>query len=92
MATSIRPELLARFGNDADALEWARGVVQESVDFLEEAMALPQASDGFKHLAGWTANYMKDQLIGGHGEISVRQPLGRFDARLAADPAADPER
>lgn len=83
MADRIRPELLARFGNDPDALEWARGVVQESIDLLEAAVALPQAGVEFKRLAGWTVTWMRDQLTGSAGE---RGCVGRFDARLAADP------
>lgn len=80
MATRIRPELLARFGNDPDALEWARGVVQESIDLLEEAAAMPKAGPEFKRLAKWTVMWMRDQLTGTPGE---RGSVGRFDARLA---------
>lgn len=86
MAERIRPELLTRFGNDPDALEWARGVVQQSIDFLEEAMALPQARDGFKQVAGWAATWMRDQFIGTPGE---RGCVGRFDARLAVPLGAE---
>ena len=92
MAASIRPELLARFGNAPDALEWARGVVQEAIDLVAAIVDLPQADPQMRKIAAWTASYMKDQLVGGHGEISPHQPLGRFDARLAADRAATPER
>lgn len=77
---TVRPELLARFGDDPDALEWARSIVQESIDALEEAAALPQAGPEFKRLAKWTATWMRDQLTGGPGE---RGCVGRFDARLA---------
>lgn len=77
---TVRPELLARFGDDPDALEWARSIVQESIDALEEAAALPQAGPEFKRLAKWTVTWMRDQLTGGPGE---RGCVGRFDARLA---------
>lgn len=72
--------MLARFGDDPDALEWARSIVQESIDALEEAAALPQAGPEFKRLAKWTVTWMRDQLTGGPGE---RGCVGRFDARLA---------
>jgi hypothetical protein len=80
MADPIRPELLARFGNDPDALEWARGVVQESIDLLEGAADLPQAGPEFRRLARWTVTWMRDQFTGSPGE---RGCVGRFDARLA---------
>lgn len=75
----IRPELQARFGDDADALEWARGHVQAQIDWLKEASGLPQASPGFAHLATWCAEFMRDVFIGN------RIAYGAFDERLARE-------
>lgn len=73
----IRPELQARFGDDPEALEWARGHVQAQIDWLKEASRLPQASAGFVHIATWCAEFMRDTLIGN------RLGHGAFDERLA---------
>ena len=78
----IRPELQARFGNDADALEWARSHVQAQIDFLREASKLPQAREGFIQIATWCADFIRDTLI------SNRLGYGAFDARFGA-PAAE---
>lgn len=88
MASRIRPKLLERFGNDADALEWARGVVQESLDVLEAALAMPEATYDMKNLGGFTVKWLREQFIGtpGHPGIDPGACLGRFDARLAAEP------
>lgn len=76
--TEIRPELQARFGNDPDALEWARGHVQKQIDWLDEAAALPQASPEFVRLATWCAGFMRDAFMGN------RLTYGAFDAGFAA--------
>lgn len=81
MTAEIRPELLARFGDDPDALEWARWHVQQQIDFLDEAAALPQAGPAFAHLAGWCADFMRTTLIGVPGE---RGSEGAFDTRFAS--------
>ena len=81
--TAIRPELQARFGNDPDALEWARTHVQTQIDWLNEAAALPQAGDGFVQLATWCANFMRGQFIGTPGE---RGTWGYFDERFGVKP------
>ena len=73
----IRPELLARFGADPDALEWARWHVQQEIDVLSAAADLPQASPGFAHTVRFTATWLRDNLIGSPGCV------GRFDARNA---------
>lgn len=78
MAELLRPELAGRFGNDPDALEWARWHVQKQIDWLNEAAALPQASDGFAQIATWCAGFMRDTLIGN------RLGHGAFDERFAA--------
>lgn len=83
---NVRPELQARFGNDPDALEWARGHVQGIVDWLDEAAALPQAGPEFVRVANWAASIIRDTLIGTPGE---RGTYGAFDARFA--PAANAE-
>lgn len=75
----IRPELQARFGSDPDALEWARGHVQERIDWLKEASALPQASPGFAHIATWCAEFMRDVFIGNRGGY------GAFDERFGRE-------
>ncbi len=80
MADPIRPELLARFGNDPDALEWARWHVQDKIDWLNEAAGLAAAGPEFAHIATWCAGFMRDTLIGTPGE---RGTTGAFDARLA---------
>lgn len=80
MANRIRPELLARFGNDPDALEWARGHVQAQIDWLNEASRLPQAGPEFIRIATWCAGFMRDTLVGTPGE---RGTHGAFDARFA---------
>lgn len=77
----IRPELLARFGDDPDALEWARWHVQTQIDWLNEAAGLPQASPAFVHLAKWCADFMRMTLIGVPGE---RGTTGAFGARFAS--------
>lgn len=82
-----RPELLARFGDDPDVLEWARWHVQQQIDFLDEAAALPQAGPAFVHLAGWCADFMRTTLIGVPGE---RGSTGAFDARFASARHAAP--
>ena len=89
---TVRPELLARFGDDPDALEWARGIVQESIDLLNEALAMPAATPEMKHVGGFAVKWMREQFIGVPGEIG--QPgasVGRFDARLAATPTTPGE-
>lgn len=73
----VRPELQARFGNDPDALEWARGHVQAQIDWLREVGGLPQASPGFMHMATWCAEFLRDTLIGN------RIGYGAFDERFA---------
>lgn len=83
--TEMRPELQARFGNDPDALEWARGHVQAQIDWLKEASRLPQASPGFVHIATWCAEFMRDVFIGN------RVGYGAFDERLARKEKGDDE-
>ncbi len=85
MAERIRPELLARFGNDPDALEWARGVIQQSVDLLEAAIAMPGATPEMRNIGGFTVKWMREQFIGTPGRpgIDPGASLGRFDARCA---------
>lgn len=75
----IRPELQARFGDDPDALEWARGHVLVQIDLLREASGLPQASPGFVHIATWCAEFLRDTLIGN------RVGYGAFDERFARE-------
>lgn len=75
----IRPELQARFGDDPDALEWARGHVLAQIDWLKEAAALPQSSPGFVRIATWCAEFMRDTLIGN------RLGYGAFDERFARE-------
>lgn len=88
MATEVRPERLRRFDHDADALEWARSIVQESVDLLEAALAMPGATSEMQRTGGFTAKWLREQFIGtpGHPGIDPGACLGRFDARLAAEP------
>lgn len=82
----VRPELLARFGNDPDALEWARGHVQAKIDWLNEAASLPQAGAVFVEIATWCAAFMRDNLIG------TRLGPGAFGAENASSrPRPDPE-
>jgi hypothetical protein len=82
MASRIRPELQARFGNDPDALEWARGHVQVQLDWLKEASELPQASPEFVRLAKWCADFMRDGLIGN------RLTCGAFDESFGTKPSS----
>lgn len=79
----IRPELQARFGDDPDALEWARSHVQAQIGWLKEASELPQASPGFVHLATWCAEFLRDTLIGN------RIGYGAFDERFARGPKGE---
>lgn len=83
--TATRPEMFARFGNDPDALEWARWHIQQSIDVLAEAIAMPAATPEMRNVGRFTVNWMREQFIGVPGEIG--QPgvvVGRFDARLGA--------
>lgn len=84
MPDRIRPELLDRFGHDPDALEWARGVVQEGIDLLEATAALPEADDEQRKILGFTIKFLRERFIG----IPAGPPFGFgvygvLDARLA---------
>lgn len=85
MPDRIRPELLDRFGRDPDALEWARGVVQEGIDLLEATAALPEADDEQRKILGFTITFMRERFIGippGPGPLDFGV-CGVLDARLA---------
>lgn len=90
MTASIRPELFARFGNDPDALEWARWHVQQSIDVLAEAIAMPAATPEMQNVGRFALDWMRKQFIGVPGEIG--QPgtvVGRFDERFGAKPEGE---
>jgi hypothetical protein len=79
----IRPELQARFGDDPDALEWARSHVQTQIDWLKEASEMPQTNPGFVTIAKWCADFMHGTLIGD------RITYGAFDERFAHERKGD---
>jgi hypothetical protein len=78
----VRPELQARFGDDPDALEWARSHVQAQIEWLKDASELPRAGEVFTRLAAWCAEFMRDVFIGNrvaHGVFDERLGRGRKD-------------